>query len=85
MILDVGSGYGDMLRLIDRWARARSLDVRLLGLDRNPWAARAAERAPGSQDETPRAACSAPCGFRAVRPRAARLWPQRERDLPKHW
>jgi SAM-dependent methyltransferase len=49
VILDVGSGYGDMLRLIDRWAGARSLDVRLLGLDRNPWAARAAERGRGSQ------------------------------------
>lgn len=49
VILDVGSGYGDMLRLIKRWARARSLDVRLVGLDRNPFAARAAERLPGSE------------------------------------
>lgn len=48
VILDVGSGYGDMLRLIGQWARARSLDVRLLGLDRNPWAARSAERVFGS-------------------------------------
>ena len=49
VILDVGSGYGDMLRLIGKWARARSLDVRLQGLDRNPWAARSAERVPGSE------------------------------------
>jgi SAM-dependent methyltransferase len=48
VILDVGSGYGDMLRRVGRWAKARSLDVRLQGLDRNPWAARAAERVPGS-------------------------------------
>lgn len=50
VILDVGSGYGDMLRLVAKWADERNLDVRLLGLDRNPWAARAAERVPGSQD-----------------------------------
>jgi SAM-dependent methyltransferase len=49
VILDVGSGYGDMLRLVAKWAKARSLDVRLQGLDRNPWAARSAERAPGSE------------------------------------
>ena len=49
VILDVGSGYGDMLRLIGKWARARSLDVRLQGLDRNPWAARSAERVLGSE------------------------------------
>ncbi len=50
VILDVGSGYGDMLRLIGQWADAKNLDVRLLGLDRNPWAARAAERVQGSED-----------------------------------
>ncbi len=49
VILDVGSGYGDMLRLIGKWARKRSLDVRLQGLDRNPWAARSAERVLGSE------------------------------------
>jgi SAM-dependent methyltransferase len=49
VILDVGSGYGDMLRLIARWAKAKSLDVRLVGLDRNPWAARSAERVLGSE------------------------------------
>ena len=48
-ILDVGSGYGDMLRLVAKWAKARGLAVRLQGLDRNPWAARSAERVLGSE------------------------------------
>jgi SAM-dependent methyltransferase len=49
-ILDVGSGYGDMLRVIARWAKARNLPVTLTGLDLNPWAERAAERVLGSAD-----------------------------------
>ena len=49
VILDVGSGYGDMLRLVARWARARNLEVRLVGLDRNPFAGQVAERVKGSQ------------------------------------
>lgn len=49
VILDVGSGYGDTLRLVGKWARSKNLDVRLQGLDRNPWAARSAERVLGSQ------------------------------------
>jgi len=48
VILDVGSGYGDTLREIARWARRRNLDVRLQALDLNPWSEKAAERAPGS-------------------------------------
>jgi SAM-dependent methyltransferase len=44
-ILDVGSGYGDMLRRIDRWARARGVAVELTGVDLNPWSARAAREA----------------------------------------
>lgn len=48
VILDVGSGYGDALRLVGRWARRQGLDVRLQGLDRNPFAARSAERVRGS-------------------------------------
>lgn len=47
-VLDVGSGYGDMLRVIARWAAKRNLDVKLTGLDLNPFAERSAERAPGS-------------------------------------
>lgn len=49
VILDCGSGYGDMLRLIAKWAKGKNLDVRLQGLDRNPWSARAAERVQGSE------------------------------------
>jgi 2-polyprenyl-3-methyl-5-hydroxy-6-metoxy-1,4-benzoquinol methylase len=44
-ILDVGSGYGDMLRCIARWAARRGVWVRLTGVDLNPWAVRAAEEA----------------------------------------
>ncbi len=34
-ILDVGCGYGDTLRRVERWARARGLPVELVGLDIN--------------------------------------------------
>ncbi len=37
-ILDVGSGYGDMLRRIALWARERSIAVELTGIDLNPLA-----------------------------------------------
>ncbi len=48
-ILDVGSGYGDLLRQIAQWARRRSVDVSLTGVDRNPWARRAAIEATPSE------------------------------------
>jgi SAM-dependent methyltransferase len=35
-ILDVGCGYGDGLRRIERWAKARRVTVELTGLDLNP-------------------------------------------------
>ena len=41
-ILDVGFGYGDMLRAIDRWAQRRGVAVSLTGVDLNPWAAQTA-------------------------------------------
>ena len=44
-IVDVGSGYGDMLRKIDGWAQRRGLSLDLTGVDLNPWSARAAEQA----------------------------------------
>lgn len=44
-VADVGSGYGDMLRAIDRWARRRGVPVSLTGVDLNPWSARAAAEA----------------------------------------
>ena len=41
-LIDVGSGYGDGLRRIDRWACRRGLAISLTGIDRNPWSAQAA-------------------------------------------
>ena len=41
-IVDVGSGGGDLLRMIADWARQRGIAVRLTGIDLNPYAARAA-------------------------------------------
>ena len=38
-VVDVGSGYGDMLRVVARWARRRRLPVRLTGIDLNPLSA----------------------------------------------
>ncbi len=38
-ILDVGCGYGDGLRRIERWARQRRIAVELTGIDLNPDAA----------------------------------------------
>jgi len=35
-ILDVGCGYGDSLRRIERWAKDRNLSVALTGCDLNP-------------------------------------------------
>ena len=44
-VVDVGSGYGDMLRKIDRWAMRRGLRLDLTGVDLNPWSARTAAAA----------------------------------------
>lgn len=41
-IVDVGCGYGDMLREIDAWALRRGVEVSLTGLDLNPWSRMAA-------------------------------------------
>ena len=48
-MVDVGCGYGDMLRRIEHWAAARRIPMELLGLDINPNAIRAAKEAtPGT-------------------------------------
>jgi SAM-dependent methyltransferase len=44
-LLDVGSGQGDMLRAVWRWAKRRGLEPRLTGVDLSPWSATAAEAA----------------------------------------
>ncbi len=41
-IADIGSGGGDTLRRIGRWAAQRKLPVQLTGVDLNPYATRAA-------------------------------------------
>lgn len=41
-LLDVGSGYGDTLREVARWARKRQLPLVCTGVDPNPVATRAA-------------------------------------------
>jgi SAM-dependent methyltransferase len=41
-IVDVGCGGGDLLRRIERWAKRREVAVKLVGIDLNPYAARAA-------------------------------------------
>lgn len=47
-IVDVGSGHGDALRAVARWAARRGVAVDLAGVDLNPHAARAAaEATPG--------------------------------------
>lgn len=44
-LLDVGFGYGDMLRRIARWARKRGVAVDLIGVDLNPRSAAIARAA----------------------------------------
>jgi 2-polyprenyl-3-methyl-5-hydroxy-6-metoxy-1,4-benzoquinol methylase len=35
-LVDVGCGYGDLLRAVRRWARRRQRHIRLVGIDMNP-------------------------------------------------
>ena len=44
-VVDVGCGYGDMLRQISRWAMQRGIAVELIGVDLNADAVRAAREA----------------------------------------
>lgn len=45
VVLDAGSGYGDMARKLDRWAAKHGIDVEIRGIDMSPWSARAAAEA----------------------------------------
>jgi 2-polyprenyl-3-methyl-5-hydroxy-6-metoxy-1,4-benzoquinol methylase len=54
-LLDVGFGYGDMLRTIWKWARTHGIDADLVGVDRDP------RSAPAAAAATPR---DAPVDFR---------------------
>lgn len=49
-IVDVGSGYGDMLRMIDAWALRRGVEVSLTGVDLNPWSRLAASATPSGRE-----------------------------------
>ncbi len=49
-IVDIGSGQGDMLRVISRWARKQELAVELTGIDLNPYAARAAREQSSAEE-----------------------------------
>lgn len=45
VILDAGSGYGDALAAIGKWARRKGVSVKLVGIDLNPDSARIASEA----------------------------------------
>lgn len=49
-LLDVACGHGDFLRGVRRWARRSGKTARLVGLDRHPWAVRAAREATDAAD-----------------------------------
>src|SRR6476646_11733635 len=50
-LVDVGCGYGDLLRAIRRWARKRGLTIRLIGLDLNRETIRIAQAVTDAVDE----------------------------------
>jgi 2-polyprenyl-3-methyl-5-hydroxy-6-metoxy-1,4-benzoquinol methylase len=49
-IVDVGCGYGDLLRAIRRWSQRRKMDLNLLGVDLNPETIRIARAATDPAD-----------------------------------
>ena len=50
-LVDVGCGYGDLLRAIRRWAHKRGLTIRLIGLDLNCETVRIAQTVTEGADE----------------------------------
>ena len=49
-LIDIGCGYGDLLRAIHRWASRRNLDLNLVGIDLNPETIRIARSATNPAD-----------------------------------
>ena len=49
-LLDVACGHGDLLRRVQRWVARAGIAARLSGIDRNPWAVRAAGEATPAAD-----------------------------------
>jgi SAM-dependent methyltransferase len=49
-VVDVGCGYGDLLRAIRRWSRRRKFDLNLIGVDLNPETIRIARAATDPAD-----------------------------------
>jgi SAM-dependent methyltransferase len=49
-VVDVGCGYGDLLRAVRRWSRRRGVDVALHGIDLNPETVRIARAATRAED-----------------------------------
>jgi 2-polyprenyl-3-methyl-5-hydroxy-6-metoxy-1,4-benzoquinol methylase len=49
-LIDVGCGYGDLLRAIRRWADRRKLAMRLIGVDLSAETIRIAQRATGAHE-----------------------------------
>ena len=40
VVIDAASGYGDMSRKVDAWAAKNAVNIEIIGVDMNPWAAR---------------------------------------------
>ncbi len=49
--LDVGCGYGDLLRAVRRWAREKGRPMRLIGVDLSPQVIEVARRATDAADD----------------------------------
>jgi 2-polyprenyl-3-methyl-5-hydroxy-6-metoxy-1,4-benzoquinol methylase len=50
-LVDVGCGYGDLLRAVRRWSQRRKLDLKLVGVDLNPETIRIAQAATDPADQ----------------------------------
>lgn len=51
VLVDVGCGYGDLLRAIRRWSRRRGIALKLIGLDLSAQTVAVARAATGADDE----------------------------------